>query len=242
MTPLRVGSLFSGIGGLELGFERAGMRTVFQVEIDPYASQVLAKHWPGVPRFTDVREVGAHNLPECDILCGGFPCQNLSSANTGGTRNGLSGAKSGLWSEFRRIVREARPVAVVVENVAKAWRQWVPIVRRDLWALGYASVPVLLRSDGIGAPHARARVFIVAYADGHGESVRALHAQASRVQTASGLDRHWRTPPPGGFRVDDGLSGGVGTHQLRGYGNAVIPQMAEIIGRAVVATLTTEAA
>lgn len=242
MTTLRVGSLFSGIGGLELGLERAGMRTVFQVEIDDYARRVLAKHWPHVPRFSDVRDVGVHNLPECDVLCGGFPCQNLSTANTAGTRNGLSGEKSGLWTEYLRLVRGLGPAAVVVENVAKSWRNWVPVVRRDLWAFGYASVPILLRSDEFGAPHPRARVFVVAYANGYGESVCALNAEASRVQAASGFDGHWRTPPPGGFRVDDGLSGGVGTHQLRGYGNAVMPQMAEIIGRAIVATLKKEAA
>ena len=238
MTPLRVGSLFSGIGGLELGLERAGMCTVFQVEIDDYARRVLTKHWPDVPKFTDVRDVGAHNLPECDVLCGGFPCQNLSTANTAGTRNGLSGEKSGLWVEFCRVIRETGPTAVVVENIHKNWRAWVPIVRRDLWAIGYASVPILMRADEIGAPHPRARVFVVAYANGDSESVRAVHAEASRVQASSGFDGHWRTPPPGGFRVDDGLSGGVGTHQLRGYGNAVMPQMSEVIGRAIYATFS----
>lgn len=233
--PLRVGSLFSGIGGLELGLERAGMQTVFQVEIDPYAQKVLSKHWPHVPRFSDVRDVGAHNLPACDVLALGFPCQNLSSANTGGTRNGLSGGKSGLWTEALRIARELRPVALVVENVARAWQQWVPVVRRDLWALGYASVPLLLRAEGLGAPHARARVFVVAYAHGDGESVRSVHAEASRLCAAPGLDGHWRQAPPGGFRLDDGVSPGMGGHQLRGYGNAVMPQMAEVIGRAMVA-------
>jgi DNA (cytosine-5)-methyltransferase 1 len=216
--------------------DRAGMGTVFQVEIEPYARQVLERHWPGVLRLRDVREAGRNNLPRCDVLSLGYPCQNLSTANTAGTRTGLSGEKSGLWTEGLRIIRELRPTVAVVENIAKAWREWVPVVRRDFWALGYASVPVFMRADALGAPHPRARVFVVAHADGDGESVRAIHAEASRLQATTGLNGHWRTPPPGGFRLDDGFPRGVGGHQLRAYGNAAMPQMAEILGRAIVAT------
>ena len=129
MPTLRLGSLFSGIGGLELGLERTGMRTVFQVESNPYALAVLAKHWPDVPRFDDVNDVhGVRDcprglldvlgcprcLPECDVLCGGFPCQDISHAGEG---DGIDGARSGLWREFARLVRELRPSYVVVENV-----------------------------------------------------------------------------------------------------------------------------
>ena len=95
-------SLFAGIGGIDLGLERAGMQCVAQVEIDDYANRVLAKQWPGVRRFRDVRGVGAHNLPRADVIAGGFPCQDISSAGRGA---GLSGERSGLWfegySEFR---------------------------------------------------------------------------------------------------------------------------------------------
>lgn len=234
MKPLRVGSLFAGIGGLEIGLERAGMQTVFQLEIDDYARRVLKRHWPDVPKFGDIRRTRADSLPGCDVLALGFPCQNLSTANTGGTRKGLSGEKSGLWTEALRIARGLRPDWILVENIARAWRNWVPVVRRDLWGLGYASVPLLLRAQDLGAPHGRERIFVVAHANGDGESVRAVHAEASRLQASSGVDGHWRAPPPGGFRLDDGISAGMGGHQLRGYGNAVMPQMAELLGRAMV--------
>lgn len=112
---MRVGSLFSGIGGLDLGLARAGFHITFQVEIDPYCQKVLAQHWPEVQRFEDVRECGAHNLPAIDVLAGGFPCQDISTA---GKRAGIEGERSGLWREFARIIGEARPRYVLIENVA----------------------------------------------------------------------------------------------------------------------------
>jgi site-specific DNA-cytosine methylase len=108
-------SLFAGIGGIDLGLERAGMRCVAQVEIDDYCNRVLAKHWPDVPRFADVRAVGAHNLPRADVIAGGFPCQDISNA---GKRAGIDGNRSGLWAEFARIIGELRPRYVLVENVS----------------------------------------------------------------------------------------------------------------------------
>jgi site-specific DNA-cytosine methylase len=156
------GSLFAGVGGFDLGFERAGLMCRFQVEIDPFCLAVLEKHWPNVQRFTDVRTVGAHNLERVDVLCGGFPCQDLSAA---GNRIGLTGERSGLYVEFVRVIRELRPDWVVIENVHHAWRQWVPVLRRALWELGYASLPIRLRASDFGAWHERARTFVVAHAD-----------------------------------------------------------------------------
>lgn len=115
---MTLGSLFSGIGGLELGLERAlGCRTVWQVERDPYARHILARHWPEVERFDDVRTVGQHNLTPVDLLCGGFPCQDLSAAGKGA---GLEGARSGLWYEMRRIIDELRPTWVVAGSTSTA--------------------------------------------------------------------------------------------------------------------------
>lgn len=108
------GSLFSGIGGFERGFEQAGMRAMWQCEIDADATRVLEHHWPDVQKFSDVKKVGKKNLPAVDVLCGGFPCQDLSVA---GKRAGLAGKRSGLFFQFMRIVRELRPRAVVIENV-----------------------------------------------------------------------------------------------------------------------------
>ncbi len=147
---MRIGSLFSGIGGLELGLERAGLGYVaWQVEIDPFCRKVLAKHWPGVKQHEDVRSVGAHNLDRVDVICGGFPCQDVSSA---GARRGLAGPKSGLWYEFRRILSELRPSVAVVENVTSGKKLWLPAVKADLAALGYGTRAFALSAADVGAP------------------------------------------------------------------------------------------
>lgn len=114
MENIRFISLFAGIGGFDLAFEREGMECVAQVEIDPSCRAVLSEHFPSVPRFDDIRTAGAHNLPACDIVCGGFPCQGLSVA---GKRKGLADDRSGLFWEMLRVIYETRPKIVVWENV-----------------------------------------------------------------------------------------------------------------------------
>ena len=167
---MSIGSLFSGIiGGLELGLERAGLGPVaWQVEIDPFCLGVLAHHWPEARRYTDVRTVGGSNLVPVRLVCGGFPCTDVSVAGLGA---GLDGKHSGLWREFRRIVGELRPEWVVVENVASGKRRWLPQVRADLEALSYGSLAVEVSAFDLGAPHRRARVFVVA-SDAHGDRLR----------------------------------------------------------------------
>ena len=160
---MTIGSLFSGIGGLELGLEWAGLGPVlWQVEIDPKCRNCLATHWPEAKRFEDVRTVGKAELEPVDLICGGFPCQDVSSA---GKRVGLGGSRSGLWFEFARIVSELRPRFVVVENVASGATKWVDEVRLCLERIGYGSLPVPLSAADCGAWHERARVFLVAYRD-----------------------------------------------------------------------------
>lgn len=159
---MRIGSLFSGIGGLELGLERAGLgHTVWQVEIDPFCRAVLARHWPQVERHVDIKEASASTLAPVDLICGGFPCQDVSAAGKGA---GLDGERSGLWYEYRRIVAELRPRLVVVENVASGARRWVDTVCDGLDALGYRPRPFALSAADVGAPHLRRRVFVVANA------------------------------------------------------------------------------
>jgi DNA (cytosine-5)-methyltransferase 1 len=158
---LTLGSLFSGIGGFELGFERTGkIQTIWQVEIDEYCRRVLGSHWPTVSRYSDVREVGAHNLARVDILCGGFPCQDISNA---GKRAGIDGERSGLWSEYARIIRELRPRYVVVENVAALLGRGMERGLGDLAACGYDAEWQSIRASDVGAPHRRERIWIVAY-------------------------------------------------------------------------------
>lgn len=175
---LTIGSLFSGIGGLELGLEWAGLGPVlWQVEIDPNARAVLAHHWPEVTRHEDVRTVGAATLAPVDLICGGFPCQDVSSA---GKRAGLDGARSGLWFEFRRVVSELLPRWVVVENVAGGADRWLDAVCAGLAELGYSCLSVPLAAADVGAPHLRSRVFIVAaYAHGNRQPVVAEHAEVA---------------------------------------------------------------
>jgi DNA (cytosine-5)-methyltransferase 1 len=162
---LTIGSLFSGVGGLELGLEWAGLGPVlWQVEIDAFCRRVLKKHWPCVDRsVVDVRAASALSLVPVDLICGGFPCQDLSAAGAGA---GLEGDRSGLWFEFLRVVDECQPFAVVVENVAHARRRYLCAVRSGLQELGYATTALLVSALETGAPHVRDRCFVVAYPDG----------------------------------------------------------------------------
>jgi DNA (cytosine-5)-methyltransferase 1 len=110
------GSLFSGIGGLDLGLERAGLTCAWQVEVSPWCRAVLKKHWPEVPKYDDVRTVGKNNLCPVDVICGGFPCQDISNA---GKREGIGGSRSGLWKEYARIVGEIRPKAIRTNRASR---------------------------------------------------------------------------------------------------------------------------
>ena len=160
---LTVGSLFSGIGGFDLGFKRAGMRTAWFCEQDEFCRAVLAHHWPGVPCYPDITELRGADVDPVDILCGGFPCQDLSVAGAGA---GLAGARSGLWSEYARLIGELRPRYVVVENVAALLARGLGTVLGDLAALGYDAEWDCIPASAVGAPHQRDRIWLVAYPDG----------------------------------------------------------------------------
>lgn len=159
---MRIGSLFSGIGGIDLGFEQAGHETVFQVEIDVPACAVLARHFPKAERFDDVQTVGRANLPDCDVLVGGFPCQDLSVA---GKRKGLAGNRSGLFFEFMRIADELTPAWVLIENVPGLLSsndgRDMGVVIGTLAELGYGVGWRVLDSQYFGLAQRRRRVFIV---------------------------------------------------------------------------------
>jgi DNA (cytosine-5)-methyltransferase 1 len=157
-----VGSLFAGIGGFDLGFERAGFEIKWQVEIDPFCLRVLRRHWPRVSRFTDVRDVDARSLERVDVVCGGFPCQPVSIA---GAKRAQSDDRW-MWPEFARIVDELRPGYVVVENVPGLLIRGMGDVLGDLAALGYDAEWQSLPAAAVGAPHLRWRVWIVAYPGG----------------------------------------------------------------------------
>lgn len=165
---MRIGSLFSGgCGGLELGLERAGVgHVVWQCEIDPAARRNLARHWPGVRQYTDVKEMNHGNTERVDVICGGSPCQDLSFAGKG---DGLAGARSGLWFEYLRLVRELRPRYVVIENVPALVTRGLGVVLGGLAEAGYDAVWFTLRAADVGATHLRERLFVVAYRHGEGQ-------------------------------------------------------------------------
>ena len=189
MDKLRVGSLFSGIGGIELGLHRTGgFETVWMNEIDPHARKVLALRFPGLPIYDDVRDIGIkYDVPPVDVLVGGFPCQDISNA---GKRKGIDGERSGLWSEYARIIRMVRPRYVIVENVAallarnKRAGTAAPIARvlGELSESGYDAEWQIISAASVGAPHLRERVFIVAYPSDFGCDNRGDHRRERYVQ------------------------------------------------------------
>ena len=269
MTPLpiTVGSLFSGIGGFDLGVERAGCRVAWQVEIDPWCRNILAKHWPDLPRYEDVREVGAHNLDPVDWIVGGFPCQDIS---TSGRQDGLEGARSGLWWEFHRIIGELRPQIVIVENVANLLHLGIESVLGSLADLGYDAEWDIISAADIGARHIRKRIWIVAMgdtdcsvlergdacgdteisrspdwaarpgkdlADTHGmwksqpqRSKQDFRGWLSDCRENGGPCQEWLIEPKLG-RVAHGIPDRI--HRLKGLGNAVVPQIVEMIARRI---------
>ena len=229
---MRVGSLFSGVGGLDLGLERAGMEVVWQVEIDEFCGQVLAKHWPDVTRYEDVREVDYGAVEPVEVLCGGFPCQNISRA---GRREGIEGRHSGLWSHFARAIRVIRPRFVLVENTTSILVRGPDVVLGDLAALGYDAEWECLPACAFGAPHIRDRFYLLAYPGGerHGPQDEALRAGWPGSQLHGG----WAREPAVG-RVADGVPRRV--DRLGALGNAVVPQVAEWIGRRIMASTEAE--
>ena len=157
---MKVGSLFSGIGGLDLGLERAGMDVIWQSEIDPYACKVLDKHWPTVPNLGNIKEIDWSQVERPDVICGGYPCQPFSTA---GKRQGEGDARH-LWPWVRECIAELRPRYAVLENVRGHLSLGFGTVLGDLATIGYDTEWQVIPAAAVGAPHRRDRVFIVAYA------------------------------------------------------------------------------
>jgi DNA (cytosine-5)-methyltransferase 1 len=243
-AQMTFGSLFAGIGGMDLGLERAGMKCSWQVEISEYATRVLAKHWPDVPRFRDVREVGRHNLSDVDLICGGFPCQDISSA---GKQEGITGARSGLWSEYFRIICELQPRFVLVENVAALLVRGLDRVLGNLASCGYDAEWQVLSACQFGLPQTRERLFIIAYPQSQ-HVTTPIFNRTQEIFTGhsnqfceigsgcvcSGVSRHaeGHEGKPRVPRVTDVFPSGL--DRLRGLGNAVVPQVAQWIGERII--------
>lgn len=271
MNAVTFGSLFAGIGGIDLGFERCGMGCKWQVEINDYAQKVLAKHWPKVHRERDIRECSARNLDWVDVIAGGFPCQDISYAGLGA---GLDGERSGLFFEAIRLVRELQPRAVVLENVAALLTRGLDRVLGTLAEVGYDAEWHCIPAAYVGAPHIRDRVFVIgvdtnstfgvgnesrdnrkarpsrevkpgrvgrqeniSYANSEGLEKRQGQDAIGAGQNGRpelGRSEWWATEPDVG-RVANGVPARV--DRLRGLGNAVVPQVAELVGKMVLQRL-----
>jgi DNA (cytosine-5)-methyltransferase 1 len=238
VTALNVLSLFSGIGGLEFGLERAGMTTVGQVEMDPYCRRVLAKHWPEVPRhddvFTAIEWWREEPRPPVAVVAGGFPCQPVSDAG----RQLAQDDPRWLWPDMADVIQGIRPVWVIAENVPGLRTRGLRIVLDDLAQLGYTARAGEISACEVGAPHSRRRLFILAHAKGERRcpwnpgSRPASRADGERP--GSGSERRgWWASEPGMGRVAYGVPNRL--DRLRALGNAVVPQVAEYVGRLIVA-------
>ena len=285
MKEISVGDLFSGIGGFSLGLERAGMKTKWFVENNEFCQKVLTKHWPDVPKYGDIRNVGKENLETVDLICGGFPCQPHS---LNGKRKGEED-KRNLWPQFARVVHELRPRWVVAENVRGSISSILFRQLETFYDEGYKAWPLLLRAGDFGASHERARLFVIArkiaifpdeyiipewadewetyvdcpecmsdfgncwhagvmswfdrdeeensYFEGFGmEGVRAERIKISQpldkeVLSVRNSDGQWKVEPDV-RRVDDGVPDRM--DRLKSLGNAVVPQVAEFIGRMII--------
>lgn len=238
---LRVLDLFSGIGGFSLGLERTGgFETVAFCEIEPFPRKVLAKHWPKVPIYDDVRTLTKDILDRdgiaVDVITGGFPCQDLSSS---GKQRGVNAKRSGLYAEVVRLASEIGPQIVFMENVANLLAgergDWFGTVLRDLASIGYDAEWYYIPANWLGAPHARTRAWIVAYPHEVGRESLSLGFDTLR-QFKCGIAKTVWAPelsPSPICRVDDGIPDRV--DRLAALGNAVVPQIPELIGRAILA-------
>ena len=268
---LTVGSLFSGIGGFDLGLERAGMKVIWQSEIDEFASKVLKKHWPDVPNLGDITKVDWTNIERPDVICGGYPCQPFSTA---GKRGGASDPRH-LWPAMFNAICLLRPRYALMENVRGHLSMGFDQVLGDLAKIGYDAEWQVIPAAAVGAPHKRDRVFIVAYPNdarmgtqrrkvqqqkSSGKQKRKIVARyvfgrrgaemanadsrrreqcepktksVSRFSSSGqrNLASWWQVEPNVG-RVANGVSDRV--DRLTGLGNAIVPQVAELVGSLVV--------
>lgn len=229
---MKVLDLFSGIGGFSLGLERAGMETVAFCEIEAYPRRVLAKHWPGVPIYDDVRELTSEKLREdgitIDVICGGFPCQPFSAA---GQRKGKDDDRH-LWPEMLRLIRECLPRFVIGENVSGFINMGLDDVLSDLEDDGYTAEAIVVPACAVQRDQWRERVWILAHTLPRERSLGRDTSGSwweSKQIPWHGMGEEKTAPRVvGGF---DGIPNGL--DRIRCLGNAVVPQIPEMIGRAI---------
>ena len=260
VNKLKVLDLFSGIGGFSLGLERTGgFETVAFCEIEEYPRKVLAKHWPGVTIYEDVKELTAERLEsdgiKCDVITGGFPCQDLSVA---GNQKGINAERSGLWSELCRIISEVRPKYAIVENVTALLSgergRWFQRVLGDLAEIGYDCQWHCISASNIGAEHKRDRAWIICYPNNERKPISTVNDEAQMLQKhdtdtdkaqlkrrrlssrirqkyANTSHPRWGKDKPGVDRTSYGIPSQM--DRLGCLGNAVVPQIPQLLGYAI---------
>ena len=238
MTDLTFGSLFSGIGGIDLGLERAGWKCRWQIESDPNRSAILARHWPHVPRYGKIEEVDFEQLEPVELIAGGFPCQPVSSAG----KRQVQRDERWLWPHFARAIRTLRPGFAIIENVAGILFRGFGDLLTDLSDCRYDAEWQMLPAAAFGAPHLRQRMWIVAYplewrlrAEVYVETGTPLifrWKDVDRNRANGGEPEHWRSESPM-VRMVDGFSNGMG-RIVAALGDAAIPQIPEFIGNLII--------
>lgn len=257
MTKLKVLDLFSGIGGFSLGLERTGgFETVAFCEIEEFPRRVLAKHWPEVRCYHDVRKLTADALSRdgvaVDVICGGFPCQDVSIAGKG---VGINGKRTGLWKEVIRLASELRPRFLILENVPKLRSRGLESLLAALAEIGFDAEWHCVPAAHVGAAHRRDRLWLFAYRQGHSlgpnpyliglypeevhfdGSIEPRHEQERDARPLAG----WGAEP-NVERVVDGLPSQLDVARIKAVGNAVVPQIPELIGNAILASLEQQRA
>ena len=225
------GSLFSGIGGFELGAKRAGIKTIWNCEINPFCRKVLKKHFPETTQYTDITTL--KNPPYVDIISGGFPCQDISVANPKG--DGLEGQRSGLWKEMFRIIYKTRPRYVLIENSPMLLRKGINTILQNLAEIGYDAEWYCLQARDFNLPHKRERLFIVCYPAclRHPDSIIKPDQLQKILSTKTSRQTHIPMPTKrfnaqsdyGGVRMYNGFSKELDKNRIKALGNAVIPSI-----------------
>ncbi len=252
---MRILDLFAGLGGFSLGLERTGgFETIGFVEINPFCQKILKKHWPDIPIHDDIKTFKGEQYGAVDLICGGFPCQDLSIA---GSQQGLSAERSGLWFEMLRIIGEIRPKYVIVENVAALRTgkrgDWFRLFLGSLAGIGYDAEWETIHASQVGTPHNRERMWIVAYPREIGRTYGIFDNLkyeiptyeewniSQNIQQRRGWER-WLIEASQAddgfisksdfFGMDDGLSEEL--DRIAALGNSIVPQIAQIIGNRII--------
>ena len=233
--------LFSGIGGFSYGMEATGsISTKAFVEINDFCGKVLQKHWPNIPVYKDIRNVTIRKNT-FDIICGGFPCQDVSCAAVG-KQQSILGNRSGLWFEYLRLISEGKPTWVVIENVENLRNKGLATILQQLTALGYDAEWHIIRACDVGFPHVRKRIWIIAYLMRDGmernspfplQGLRSIPWRENGRRCEDFL-RRWNSTDAILLRSSNGIPNYM--DRVNALGNSIIPQIAYLIATAILET------